>query len=172
MIKIATTGHRMDGFGGEGAIHALTRFAISLVKRSVAKHKHVLWITGMAMGWDLSIAYACAHEGVLFDAYVPCRDQDKLWPSKWREYYAELLHKAHCVNMISMQDYSHGVMQKRNQRMVDDCEILAAMWSGKPGGTASTVEYAKKVGRQTHNFWNEWKKFQIEISQGVQHLEE
>jgi len=38
-------------------------------------------------------------------------------------------------------------MQKRNDWMVDNSDAVIAIWNGAPGGTANTVEYARKSGR-------------------------
>jgi uncharacterized phage-like protein YoqJ len=39
-------------------------------------------------------------------------------------------------------------MYKRNEYMVDNSDIVMAVWNGKKSGTSYTVEYAKKKGRR------------------------
>ena len=38
-------------------------------------------------------------------------------------------------------------MQKRNKYMVDNSQIVIAVWNGKPSGTANTVKYAREQGK-------------------------
>ena len=43
--------------------------------------------------------------------------------------------------------YAVWKMQKRNEWMVDNCDAVIAVWDGAPGGTANTVDYARKLGK-------------------------
>lgn len=46
------------------------------------------------------------------------------------------------------EKYSGGCHTRRDRRMVDDCDILLAVWDGKPwGGTYYTCRYALEKGR-------------------------
>ena len=40
--------------------------------------------------------------------------------------------------------YTNGCLQKRNRYLVDNADIVLAVWNGTPGGTEYTVSYAKK----------------------------
>ena len=40
-------------------------------------------------------------------------------------------------------------MQIRNQWMVDNCELLIAVFDGTSGGTANCVNYAKSIRKNT-----------------------
>ena len=47
------------------------------------------------------------------------------------------------------QLYDRKCMLERNQRLVDSAGILLAVYNGeKRGGTAATVRYAQKAGRE------------------------
>ncbi|MBQ6596652.1 MAG: hypothetical protein IJH79_03780 [Lentisphaeria bacterium] len=37
--------------------------------------------------------------------------------------------------------------QERNQQIVDNCDILLAIWDGKSHGTKNTLAYARKVNK-------------------------
>ncbi len=39
-------------------------------------------------------------------------------------------------------------MDKRNKWMVDNCDLLIAVWNGTSGGTANCVNYAKSINKQ------------------------
>jgi uncharacterized phage-like protein YoqJ len=47
------------------------------------------------------------------------------------------------------------VMQRRNEWMVDHCDILYAFWDGTSGGTANCVKYAAQIGKPYVNLWKE-----------------
>ena len=40
-------------------------------------------------------------------------------------------------------------MLKRDRALVELCDVLVAVFDGKPGGTKYTVDYAAKKGRKT-----------------------
>jgi uncharacterized phage-like protein YoqJ len=40
------------------------------------------------------------------------------------------------------------MLQKRNEWMVDHCDLLIAVWDGSEGGTANCVRYARHHERQ------------------------
>ena len=39
-------------------------------------------------------------------------------------------------------------MEKRNRYMVDNASVVVAVYDGRQGGTASTIAYAAKKGRE------------------------
>ncbi len=43
-------------------------------------------------------------------------------------------------------EYFRGCLQKRNRRMVELATHMIAVYDGLPGGTQSTIEYARKKG--------------------------
>lgn len=44
-------------------------------------------------------------------------------------------------------EYRPGNYHERNRRIVEDCEAVVAFVAGESRGTASTVEYARRVGK-------------------------
>ena len=50
--------------------------------------------------------------------------------------------------MVSDTNYFNGCMQKRNKYMIEKSERVIGVFNGKPGGTAQTIESAKKAGRE------------------------
>jgi len=45
--------------------------------------------------------------------------------------------------------YSIDKMQKRNEWMVDNCDLLIAVWNeDKSGGTYNCIQYAKSVNKE------------------------
>lgn len=104
-------------------------------------------ISGMALGVDQWFAETCIVLGIPFTAAVPCDDQERLWPEESQRHYRELLAKAHHVRVVSPGPYAAWKMQARNEYMVNECDVLLAVWDGSSGGTANCVRYAEKVGK-------------------------
>ena len=45
-----------------------------------------------------------------------------------------------------------AVAQARNQKLVDQCDVLVAFWDGSSTGTRGTVDRALDSGREVHVF--------------------
>jgi hypothetical protein len=43
--------------------------------------------------------------------------------------------------------------------MVDHATLIAALWDGSSGGTASCVRYFEEVGKPCVNLWPRWQAF-------------
>ena len=96
----------------------------------------------MAQGVD-QIAAEVAMD-LFFDvvAAVPFEGQETLWPEPAQIKYWELLLKCVDVREICEPGYAAWKMMKRNQWMVDNCDVLIAVWDGSSGGTKNCVDYA------------------------------
>jgi uncharacterized phage-like protein YoqJ len=69
------------------------------------------------------------------------------WPQKLRDVYKMLLEYSSERVIVSDGGYSAEKMQIRNKYMVDNCDLLVAVWDGTNGGTANCVNYANSVKR-------------------------
>jgi predicted Rossmann fold nucleotide-binding protein DprA/Smf involved in DNA uptake len=61
----------------------------------------------------------------------------------------QIISKAHQIVELSLPK-SKGGYHQRNKYMVDRSAIVIGFWSGKPGGTQATLEYARSKGRELH----------------------
>ncbi len=117
-------------------------------------------LTGMAIGWDQAVAEACVHLGIPFRAYLPGDWQASRWPPAVRQRYEELLWMADSSVMCCTGPYDPQALQIRNMAIVDDCDLLLAMWNGMHlGGTWNAIEYAterRAVPRRMVNAWERW----------------
>ena len=147
----AGTGHRPDKLGGYELEASLK--VIDFATKMMAVHKPTRIISGMAIGWDMALAQAAINLGIPFHAYVPFEGQELKWPMSTRLYYKVLRDKAEHVKICSTGGYSKASMQLRNQQMVDDCDVVAALWNGSAGGTQNCLTYAMMVGKPYINFW-------------------
>jgi len=111
----------------------------------------------MALGWDQALAYASVELKVPFIAAVPCDGQERMWPPKSQALYKKLLEKAEKIEVVCPGPYEAWKMQKRNCWMVDNAEIIFALWDGSKGGTGNCIEYAEKQKKRIINFFDIWK---------------
>lgn len=149
MSVIAATGHRPNKLGGYGEAAADRLFRLAKWYLNDTMPDRV--ISGMALGWDQAFARAAAHLRIPFTAAVPFRGQDGTWPPASRAAYSTLLALADAVVVVSDGGYSGRKMMLRNQWMVDNCDVLCAVWDGSAGGTSACVGYAKRAGRVVDN---------------------
>lgn len=155
-MKIAGTGHRPDKLGGysDEAFNRLVEIAEKALKR--VKVTEV--ISGMALGWDMALAQAAINLGIPFIAAVPFKGQELMWISKTQKYYNELLAKAKEVMVVCEGGYSASKMQIRNEWMVDNCDVVYAMYNGDTfGGTFNCVKYAEKQNKIIINLFKKLK---------------
>jgi uncharacterized phage-like protein YoqJ len=148
---IAGTGHRPDKLGGYDP-YTNSR-VLSLAMDVLRQNQPSTVISGMAQGWDMAIAQAAVNLNIPFHAYIPFVGQELVWPSATRLYYKALLQQAQHVVVCSEGGYTKAAMQVRNQRMVDECDLLVALWNGSKGGTENCVLYAILTGRPYINYW-------------------
>lgn len=151
---IAGTGHRPNKLGGYDNI--TLRRLMGLVNSWLVNYQPKLVISGMALGWDQAIASAAYSLGIPFHAYVPFEGQESMWPRNSQEDYKWLLSKASNVVYTAEPGYAAWKMQHRNERMVDACDRVLALWDGSKGGTGNCIAYAEKVGKPIINLWEEY----------------
>jgi uncharacterized phage-like protein YoqJ len=150
----AATGHRPDKLGGYDIYSAkrLIDFATEVLEH----HQPSAVITGMALGWDTAIAEAAVNLKIPFHAYIPFVGQELVWPITTKLIYKSLLNKAEKIVICSEGGFSKEAMQKRNEAMVDNCDMLLAMWNGSKGGTGNCLAYARSIGRPYINYWHQF----------------
>ena len=156
---VAVTGHRPEklygGYTTKGRVF-LARFARERILRlPVMAHKI---ITGMAVGWDQAVATAAVGLNLPFVAAVPCDGQERMWPDEAKERYRFLLDEAESIEVVCPGPYAGWKMQKRNEWMVDRCQVLMALYDGSAGGTDNCIKYATKKGKTIVNVWAEYER--------------
>jgi uncharacterized phage-like protein YoqJ len=160
-MRYAVTGHRptklfRDNPYSLDNYNKLLAFAKELLQN--ADPNKVTILTGMALGWDMAIAEACVLKGIPFEAYVPCKDQHKVWKSQFfQAKYLEIISHAKEIHLLS-EKYTRDCMQKRNEAMADAADCLLALWDGSSGGTGNMVQYwtTKYPEKKWFNYWRRW----------------
>ena len=150
-LRCAFTGHRpqrfMFGAEDDARCTALKGVIRAQILSLIAQGYEVFY-TGMALGTDTWCAEAvlslkAAHPNIRLIAVVPCQTQADAWPAKQRQRYFNILMRCDGMKAISRL-YTPTCMLERNRYLVDNADIVLAVYDGKPrGGTAHAVRYAK-----------------------------
>lgn len=150
-MKIAITGHRPNKLGNDynmtsPLMVAIRARIIEIVMKSTNTPDELTFITGMALGIDTLFATIAINMQIPFIAALPCKVQHVRWPKQAQDKYFDILSKAYSTTLISEQ-YTPMCMQQRNEWMVNNCDMLIAVWDGTRGGTMNCVQYAEKVNK-------------------------
>jgi uncharacterized phage-like protein YoqJ len=145
---VAATGHRPNKLGGYDFFNPQRVWIRNRIWEELTKLKPTACISGMALGIDQDFAWTAMWMGIPVLAAVPFAGQESQWPASSQEFYKELLVRCYHIEVVCQGGYAAWKMQKRNEWMVDHCQVLLAVWDGSSGGTGNCVGYANRVGRQ------------------------
>lgn len=138
---VSITGHRPEKIPDPQMVKDSLRMAFGVLEADVV-------IQGMAAGVDLWSARVAFESDIPFWCAKPwfthtAREEDK------DDYDSALKHAQKVVNVTDYKKYpGPWVYQKRNEWMVDNGDLVIAVWDGSRGGTYNCVQYAKSVGRR------------------------
>ena len=111
-----------------------------------------VFISGLSRGVDiwaaeivLDLRETLPNRNLQLWAAVPYDRQALSWSISEQARYRRILERADRVERLS-QDYYNGCLQKCNRWMVDHATYLIAVYDGQPGGTKSTLDYARGKG--------------------------
>lgn len=76
---------------------------------------------------------------------LPCREQTRGWSAASVKRYESVLRRANEV-IYTSEHYTRGCMQRRNRFMVDHSAVCVAYCTRATGGSAYTLQYARKSG--------------------------
>lgn len=112
------------------------------------------FITGMARGFDtwaalevLKLKYMDREQrynDIVLECAIPYEEQSLGWSNYDESIYNFIKSHADKVTNTGGIEKKNGDYKTRNYYMVDSSARLITYYSGKPGGTKQTVEYAKK----------------------------
>jgi len=111
------------------------------------------FLSGMAEGadtWAALSVLALKEENPTLKLHciLPCEGQADKWSVSARKVYFSILKQADSVVYVN-REYSKDCMLERNRYLVDHAVGLLAVYNGEQrGGTAMTVRYARKMGRE------------------------
>ena len=142
-MKVMVTGHRPERITGR------EQEIKEWLAKKVEELKPSDCISGMAQGADQIFAEVAYEKNIPLICAWPY--ERKLHPVEQKYHdYAE-------VNYLAFHKYQPSCYSTRDKWMVDNCDIVLAVWDGNPvGGTFDTIEYAKSNYKKILFFpWNE-----------------
>lgn len=169
-IHLGFTGHRPNKLGGYdlsalGYVH-LQQDLETYIERNLEVFDVVICHSGLALGgdtvWSKAIlAMKEKHPGrVLFHAEIPFMEQPEAWFKQsdidfWHEQVERADFKSVSGSLKGLDNPKRKQMavkylNDRNDGMVDQIDVLLALWDGSKSGTGNAVKYAKKINLVTH----------------------
>ena len=128
---------------------------IDRLLESLIEEGYTEFIAGGAIGFDTLASLKVLEKKrkygfIRLNLILPCRDQDKGWRESLKTAYRYVLENADSIRYSSEQ-YHKGCMHKRNRAMVEASELCVAYCGKTTGGSAYTVDYARKNGLRVIN---------------------
>ena len=111
------------------------------------------FLSGMAEATDTWSALSILglrekNPAIKLHCILPCKEQADKWSASSRDRYHSILDRADSIVYVS-RAYHKNCMLDRNRFLVDPAAVLLAVYNGeRRGGTAATMRYAQKMGRE------------------------
>lgn len=150
MKILGITGHRPKKLYGYDNNHPGNLFVIHAIGDFLKENKPDKVISGMALGVDQWSAQWCIKLNIPFIAALPVKEQERLWSPNTQKLHKWLLNKAsECVVVTNENELTdiNTAMEKRNHYIVDNCNLILAVFGGYAGGTRNCLKYAKSKGK-------------------------
>lgn len=167
-MKIAVTGHRPHKLGrAYDTMHPinieigrkmrdfiLNQTGYNKENNRFADNELCTIISGMALGVDTVWALVALKlsrqfpDKFILECAVPCKEQDSKWLSESKKTFHRILSEAHRVVYVTDTTYTHTCMQERNEYMVNEADMVLAVWDGTGGGTGNCVQYAREQNKE------------------------
>ena len=167
MKRIAFTGHRpikLYGYNMDNKYYDKLKIILKdMLKYEICEYDADTFITGGALGFD-TLAFDVVKD--LIDDYggnhvlaIPFEKQPIKWSIEDQVKYKIIKQFSACIYVDEYEEYNiKGVrtgeyhpakLQKRNEWMVDNCDLLIGCWDGvKKGGTWNCLKYAMNLGKE------------------------
>jgi len=145
-------------FTGHRDISTINMFIKNNLKRKIEKliEEGVLYFNnGGALGFDTLAALTVLelrekYPQIKLIMVLPFKEQDKRWNEKDKQVYKYILDEADNI-VYTAEHYHRGCMHVRNRHLIDNSGICICYLKESTGGTAYTVDYAKKKGLKIIN---------------------
>ena len=136
--RIAVTGHRDIG---KRTVDAAKWW----VSQIAQKYPQSTIITGGALGTDMLVATLAIKAGLKSKVYLPFEFETHTarWNYASKANLRWVLERSE-VRIVGSSEYSTKLYFRRNERMVDDADLVIAFWDGREeGGTFGCMKYAQ-----------------------------
>ena len=153
MIRIAVSGHR-----------GLPLQTVLLIDQAIRKAlgdylPALIGLSCLADGADQIFARAVLDFDGELEAVIPAEEYRDGLPSEFHSTYDELLSRAVRIHRLEFVESTSESHMAASARMLDDADILFAVWDGRPargyGGTADVVAEARRRGVLVQVIWPE-----------------
>ncbi|MBO5111110.1 MAG: DUF1273 family protein [Clostridia bacterium] len=151
------TGHRPSSFpfpcGEEEPLFLTYRRKLLTNVNELIHFGYDTFITGMAEGADIDFALTVlylkkSYEHIRLEAALPCPIYHPKKSSPYDRQRGSILERCDRIHLIS-DHYYRGCMDQRNRFMVDQANMVYAIWSGsRKGGTWNTIKYAQRCEKE------------------------
>lgn len=161
VFKVAFTGHRPDKLTSNRRAYNLNHPIRVWIRQQIkaqlltlkAIYPDLEVIVGGALGVDTDAAIVAMELCIPHHFYAPCHEQFKVWPQESKDMWLVHWNAAKTSRYIHEGPYyGPNCMQKRNEAMVDDANLLISVWNGSAGGTNNCIQYARTKGKEIINF--------------------
>jgi uncharacterized phage-like protein YoqJ len=144
-MKIAATGHRPPKLNNEWDGDGPLSMELFKLFHQIFLERHCTQvISGMALGVDMLFAEVAIAMNIPVIAAIPFVGQETAWlPSSRERYHRILNHPLVTRHIVCEGGYAKWKMQVRNKWMVDNCDLLVAVFDGTAGGTKNCHDYAE-----------------------------
>ncbi|MDE6182040.1 MAG: SLOG family protein [Eubacteriales bacterium] len=131
----------------------LIEFTKELIKKGI-----VYYGIGGARGFDILAGMAILslkkeYPNIKLILILPCADHTIFWNERDILFYKKILEYADKVVYIS-EKYTEKCMIERNNHLVENSSYCISYLTKNKGGTAYTVDMAKKLGLKVYNIAN------------------
>lgn len=139
-LIVAITGHRPEKIADPEWVH-------EALKEVLLELKPVKLIQGMAAGVDMMSATVAHEIGLPYLSARPWAGHTPRYDDK--ELYRVTLENSAEIVDVSLSEKYLGpwLYQERNKYMVDNGNMVVAIWDGTKGGTKNCVDYALRLNR-------------------------
>jgi len=178
MKTICFTGHRPDKLGGynwntpknKKIMEVLRSKIIEVINNTEPNVKDFKFICGGALGIDqmaFEICYELKYSEIKLNGCrielelaIPFEKQASKWFNKddidrfyTHQQQSDMITHVDLIEGYEFKgvpegEYHPAKMMIRNKYMVNNSDIVIAVWNGSKGGTANAVNYAKKQGKE------------------------
>lgn len=144
--RVMVTGHRPQGLS-----HAARDWVPLELERLAVKlrdqHGTQVGISGMALGSDIWWAQAVKYAWLDLWAFIPFPQQAEKWDSPDVALWNEMRRRA-AAEVVIAPEYSVPALFQRNEAMLNDSDLVIAVWNlwSTTGGTTATVKSAVARG--------------------------
>ncbi len=151
MTAVGVTGH-------QGLTPDTEQLVADAMDRQLHDVQELVGISSLAEGADQIFAERVLAAGGQLTVILPAARYALTFPqAPARQHYENLLRRAEQVIRLPFEEPAEDAYWAAGKEVVDRCDLLLAVWNGKPsgglGGTADIVAYARNKGRPTIIIW-------------------